>query len=306
MGADDVSPRGCCLRELDVAGRAGPLCYALAAARLGWWTFPLLPRQKVPDGSLAPHGCRSASCDPAQLERWWATRHEHGVGLACGPSGVVVLDVDPRHGGGEALQALVAGHEWPRTPVQLTGGGGWHYLYRQPVDPVTGEVVRLRGKLAEGVDIKGDGGYIVVAPSVHPSGQRYRWAPEARPSETPLAELPMWALELGRVPVAEVPPPRPPAAPRAGGPSPVERASRYLACLDPSVSGAGGHAALWRAALSLVRGFALPSVVAYDLLVAEFNPRCQPPWSPRELRYKVEQAERAAVGVGYLLDRERR
>jgi hypothetical protein len=71
------------------------------------------------------------------------------------------------------------------------------------------------------------------------------------------------------------------------------------------VSGAGGHAALWRAALSLVRGFALPSVVAYDLLVAEFNPRCQPPWSPRELRYKVEQAERAAVGVGYLLERQR-
>ena len=292
-------PRG----EMDRVTRAGPLPYALAMARLGWWTFPLLPRDKRPDGQLAPHGCRSASCDERQLREWWTDRPDHGIGLACGPSGLVVLDVDPRNGGDEHLRELVAGRDWPRTPCAKTGGGGWHFLYRAPYDASTGEVLRLRGKLAAGIDVKGDGGYIAVAPSVHPSGERYLWSPEGRPTETPLADLPGWALEMLRQPEPEPPPP---PRERGPGPSPMERASHYLARMDASIAGSGGHDALWRAALALVRGFALSEGEALSLLRLEFNPRCRPPWNVHELTHKVQQASGSTrVTLGWMLDNER-
>jgi hypothetical protein len=286
-------------------GVGGPLCYALAAARIGWWVFPLLPGKKEPDGLLAPHGYKNASRDEERLRGWWATRREHGIGLACGPSGLVVLDVDPRHGGDVDLRALLGQHrEWPRTPAACTGGGGWHFFFRTPVDPVTGEVLPLRAKLTPGIDIQGDGRYVVIAPTLHPSGARYHWGRNALPSETPLADLPAWALALARRPE------RDPVEVRRVGPLPPrvgERASRYLARMAPSISGAGGHAALWAAALALVRGFDLGAEDALALLASEFNPRCKPPWSLRELRHKIEGAERDARSEpGYLLRSERR
>jgi hypothetical protein len=82
----------------------------------------------------------------------------------------------------------------------------------------------------------------------------------------------------------------------------VGRARRYLAALPPAISGSGGHAATWTAALVLVRGFDLPPDIAFELLAEGFNPRCEPPWSERELRHKVESADRNAEAErGYLL-----
>ena len=84
----------------------------------------------------------------------------------------------------------------------------------------------------------------------------------------------------------------------------VVRASAYLAALPPAVSGQGGHDATMNAAIALVRGFALDPHDALDLLEHEFNPRCSPPWSLRELAHKVESAQRAQrVGLGYLLEK---
>ncbi len=85
-----------------------------------------------------------------------------------------------------------------------------------------------------------------------------------------------------------------------------KRALRYLEKLPASISGAGGHGALWTAALALVRGFRIPPARALQMLKTEFNPRCQPPWSERELRHKVEGAEQdATTEYGYLADRVR-
>jgi hypothetical protein len=87
-------------------------------------------------------------------------------------------------------------------------------------------------------------------------------------------------------------------------PNTLERASAYLARMPESVSGDGGHLALWRATLALVRGFGLTDAQVMDLLASEFNPRCRPPWSERELRHKVKQA--IANGQrpwGYIADR---
>src|SRR5262249_32680871 len=73
----------------------------------------------------------------------------------------------------------------------------------------------------------------------------------------------------------------------------TDRAEKYLAKMDASISGAGGHDALWRAAATLVRRFALPPSAALDLLGRCYNPRCKPPWSAKELQHKVTDAEYA-------------
>lgn len=86
----------------------------------------------------------------------------------------------------------------------------------------------------------------------------------------------------------------------------LERASRYLAKMEPSVSGSGGHNACFGAAVAMVRGFALPEDAAYGLLMSEFNPRCAPAWSEREMRHKVRQAAKASSEDGYLLGKDRR
>jgi hypothetical protein len=71
---------------------------------------------------------------------------------------------------------------------------------------------------------------------------------------------------------------------------------------DPAISGQGGHAQTFKIACKLVKGFALPGEDAYQLLLREFNPRCQPPWSERELRHKIDDAAKSSGASGYMLD----
>src|SRR4051812_5828015 len=70
----------------------------------------------------------------------------------------------------------------------------------------------------------------------------------------------------------------------------VERAGRYLDKLPEAIAGAGGHAALFRAAAVASWGFALEEDAAVGLLLARYNPRCQPPWAEDEIRHKVQDA----------------
>jgi hypothetical protein len=82
----------------------------------------------------------------------------------------------------------------------------------------------------------------------------------------------------------------------------TDRARHYLAKMDPAISGAGGHTATFRAATALVVGFGLDQEEALDLLYAEYNPRCRPPWSKKELSHKVRSALKAGrQRCGYLL-----
>lgn len=112
------------------------------------------------------------------------TRRSH----ACGsPLGVVALDQDPRHGGFDSLDRLEAEHgKLPDTRLHHTGGGGVHGLFRYP------EGVELKSKnLAPGLELKAEGSGIVLPPSKHASGGKYRAMNVA-----PLAPLPSWVLEL--------------------------------------------------------------------------------------------------------------
>jgi len=92
-------------------------------------------------------------------------------------------------------------------------------------------------------------------------------------------------------------------APRVGA-DVEERARAYIAKMDPAISGSGGHAATWAVALAL-RGFGLSEDRIFGILKSDYNPRCQPAWSDRELRHKAkEAASRSRVPAGYIVDRD--
>ena len=162
---------------------------ALEYADRGWHVVPLKPRGKAPLGSLVPNGLKQATDDLAQVLAWWRQAPRANVGIVCGPSGLVVLDVDPRNGGDDSLFELERElGRLPETVRAQTGGGGEHYLFRHPGES-------LVGVLADGLDVK-DHGYIVAAPSVHPEGGVYAW--DLAPEDVPLADVPEPWLERMR------------------------------------------------------------------------------------------------------------
>ncbi len=136
------------------------------------------------------HGHKDATTDQKTLLEWWTRSPDANIGIATGAeSGIVVVDVDPRNGGDETLRQIEAAHgALPKTPQSRTGSDGSHLLFRHP----GGSVKSAAGALGPGVDVKGDGGYIVAPPSRHASGSSYRWVHD--PAFTPLADLPKWVV----------------------------------------------------------------------------------------------------------------
>lgn len=173
---------------------------------LGWPVFPVhaISRDgrctcgKADCSSPGKHprtrnGCKDASLAEDLALSWWTDDGSVNIGMATGESsGTVVLDIDPRHGGDESLAALEAEHgELPETVEALTGGGGRHLVFRWP-----GHSVPNRANVADGVDFRADGGYVVAEPSNHASGGVYAWEVLHHPQEHELAEMPAWLLEL--------------------------------------------------------------------------------------------------------------
>ena len=158
---------------------------ALGYARRGIPVFPV--RGKLP---LTEHGFRDASTEADVIRKWWLRLPDANIAIPTGSlSHLVVLDVDPRHGGTESLAALEAKHRaLPETLQARTGGGGRHFFFAL----ADGQIIRnSAGKLGPGLDLRGDGGYVVVPPSVHPETKElYRWANKAKP-----APVPAWFIE---------------------------------------------------------------------------------------------------------------
>jgi Bifunctional DNA primase/polymerase, N-terminal/AAA domain/Primase C terminal 1 (PriCT-1) len=161
---------------------------ALDYAARGWHVFPLKPRSKVP---ATLDGFKSATLDAEQIAAWWKLWPQANVGIRTGSeSGLVVLDVDAGGGAGSLKRLEAERGKLPQTAEALTGSGGRHYLFAYPGHAVPNSA----GKLAEKLDVRGDGGYIVAPPSAHESGRAYRWM---RPPENGIAEPPAWLLESG-------------------------------------------------------------------------------------------------------------
>lgn len=147
---------------------------------------------KHPIGELAPKGLHSATTDLAVIARWWRTCPDANVAIPTGAaSGVFVLDVDPRHGGDESLYELERRNgELPEAPEAITGSGGRHIVFAHPGR----EIRNSSGKLGPGLDVRGDGGYIVAPPSLHASGQRYRWDAGRHIADLEQPPAPGWML----------------------------------------------------------------------------------------------------------------
>jgi putative DNA primase/helicase len=142
------------------------------------------------------HGFRDASTSPEQIDTWWERWPEANVGIATGAqSGIWVLDIDPDKGGDASLVELERQHgPLGRTWRVATGGGGAHVWFCSSGEPLRSSA----GQLAPGLDVRADGGYVVVPPSRHLSGHAYRWADGGSPAQVAIAEAPSWLLSLIR------------------------------------------------------------------------------------------------------------
>lgn len=187
---------------MTIATASSCLDYALDYAARGWHVFPVHTPRSDGCSCLAPwcdaigkhprtlHGHQDATTDPVQITRWWTDAPDANVAIATGrKSGLTVLDIDPRSGGDEGLQLLIADHGLLPldTPETITGGGGRHLFFSQP----HGQEIRC-GRLGAGVDLKGDGGFVVALPSLHASGRTYEWEISSHYADVELATVPAW------------------------------------------------------------------------------------------------------------------
>lgn len=160
---------------------------ALGYLGRGWSVIPFREKAKRPAVPWKTYQAKYVS--EKTLRDWFHRSPDYNVGVVTGAlSGLVVLDVDPRHGGDESLRKLEGEYgSLPKTVESITGGGGRHVYFSHP-----GGEVRNRTNIEPGIDLRGDGGCIVTPPSVHPSGKRYRWKKGHAPGEARLARLPDW------------------------------------------------------------------------------------------------------------------
>lgn len=268
---------------------------ALAYARAGLWVFPV--HTPNPGGgcscrnrectSVGKHprtrnGLSDATVDLDRIESWWTMWPNAGIGISCGPSGLVVVDVDPRHGGDESWRDLVQalGPDIENTRIAATGGGGSHYIYRCP----NGETVtswanspKYIGPLGPGIDLRARGGYIVAPPSIHATGALYEWEDDREP-----ATLPHALLERIHGPRGS-----------AGILAPLESTQDILAGVDDGAR----DWTLFRFAARL-RAVDIPIDMAYAL-IEDAAAKSRPPFPLAEARKKVDSAyRRYSPGVG--------
>lgn len=229
-----------------------------------------------------PEWQKHATADAATITGWWERWPDANVGVATGGP-FFVLDVDPENGGDVSLAALLAEHgPLPTTPTQRTGSGGTHYLFRAPF-PVSNSA----GRVAPGLDIRGDGGQIVCAPSVSARGA-YTWL--VSPA-TPFADAPAWLLERLRTA------PTPTAQPQTRGYFPpasaavLDEARQALELHGSAIDGQGGGLHTVQAGAILTHDFALTDDEAWPLYT-EWNLTCVPPWELDELRERLSRGRK--------------
>lgn len=234
-------------------------------------------KHPVPD--TAPHGPLSATTDPDIIRAAWARHPTANIGGATGSlSGMVVLDIDEAKGGYDTLAAWELAHgPLPETPVSLTGGGGKHFVFSHPGVAVTNRVKFLGDEATgyvpgqeTGVDFRGDGGYVVLPPSLHASGRRYAWELSSLPDELPLAPVPLPLLS------EVISHASPPGAKGGKG--------------EPVASG-GRNDFLHKTGCTL-RGLGMSPNQIFDSLMDINQERCSPPLAESEVRRTAESAAR--------------
>jgi putative DNA primase/helicase len=258
---------------------------AQAYARFGRRVFPLAIGGKEPK-IAGGRGVLDATSDPKQIAEWWKRWPAANIGLAIEPH-ELVIDLDVRRDGVERFRALEQKYgAVERTPTQRTATGGLHLFVWRPD-------IALRKSLIDGIDLLCGNKYVVTAPSFR-DGNYYEFTTPL--SRTPLAKCPTWLVEAAKREEQL------PITPRPLGPTPtIDRVRAYIERMPAAISGQGGHPAT----------FAVACVIAANVsdfdeqfaLLAEYNQRCKPPWSKRELEHKLDDARKRDLRP--LADRQR-
>lgn len=247
----------------------GNLRAALHAADLGYRSIPCLPGTKVP----AVKWKRYQSASPTASEyRDWFDGTQMNVAIITGD--VVVFDCDTAD-----IAALVIGHCGETPTVCRTPRGGCHLWYRRPAGVVVGNHVRVNG---QPIDVRAEGGLALIPPSTTDVGV-YAWIGQLLPAASlPVAAI-NWTKELSRrlQPVVCV----------DDSDVMIRRARAYVANIEGAISGYRGHDRTMRVAGVLVQKFGLSIEHAMPLF-REWNEQCEPPWSEKELRHKLQDAHR--------------
>jgi hypothetical protein len=157
---------------------------ALTLARKGLAVFPCRPRDKRP---ATANGLKDATTEPDVVREWWHQEPEFNIAIATGAiSKIFVVDVDGLDAEAE-LRRLEQGHGKIPATVEVVTARGRHLYFKTPEAPVRNSA----GKVAPGIDIRGDGGYVLAPPSIHPTGKLYCWSPYC---DNSIAAAPEWLL----------------------------------------------------------------------------------------------------------------
>lgn len=259
--------------------------------------FPLFPVKEGACTCRAGAACERPGKHPlflwSQLESGekWLGPSGCGYGIATGTrSGFFAVDLDVRldRNGMAAFQNMGDCNE---TYAVRTPTGGLHLYFQLP-----DFLVRTSGnELAPGIDIRGEGGFVVAQDSPHQNGGVYTVA-----LDVPIAPAPPWLLAWAglrgsirnaRDASANAPIPKSNEwLDSEAGAAHVAKAIEFLEDAPVAIDGAGGSVCLLRICIELVRGLELPLELAFRLLCSYYNDRCQPPWSVQELMHKLESA----------------
>jgi hypothetical protein len=162
----------------------GYLGHALGFARRGLHVFPCKPRGKEP---ATRHGCKDATTDPAIIEQWWRGNPDCNIAVATGTlSKVFCVDIDGIDAESELRKLEAQYGALPPTVESITARGR-HLFFKMPPQPLRNST----GKVATGIDVRADGGYVIVPPSKHPSGRDYYWSVD---TSNTFAPAPDWLL----------------------------------------------------------------------------------------------------------------
>jgi hypothetical protein len=157
---------------------------ALALAARGFHIFPCRPRDKRP---ATANGLKDATTDPAIIQTWWQQRPDSNLAVATGAaSGIFVVDLDGLDAEA-ALRRLEVEHGALPATVEAITARGRHIYFKWPQEPVRNSA----SKIGAHIDVRGDGGYVLCPPSIHPSGRRYCWSVD---SADRIADAPAWLL----------------------------------------------------------------------------------------------------------------
>lgn len=148
---------------------------ALRYAHRGWSVFPVQGKKPLVfwrDESTTEDG---------KIAQWWTRWPNANVALDCAKSGLLVIDADNKNNGVKHWNMLCRDLAIPTTLTAITGGGGVHSFFYQNGH----NHGNTTGKLPSGIDVRGQGGYVVLPPSVHENGQHYSWKDDTDTSPLP-------------------------------------------------------------------------------------------------------------------------